>query len=105
MWKKFTRGSGGDSQLENQLATPHAQPSRSLGLPPTPTGRQGSQQILRQEQDVGAVFQLCDRISAFVYGESELPGREKCPVERCARPMGIPVRLTCSDEAISVAIA
>ena len=49
------------------------------------------------------MFQLCDRISAFVYGESELP--DKCPVELYALPMSIPGRLTCSDKAISVAIA
>jgi len=48
-------------------------------LPPTPTGRQASLQLPRQEQDAGAVFQLCDRISAFVYGESKPDENDGCP--------------------------
>ena len=72
MWKKWStpKTFAGDSQ--DNLGTPLSQQSRSLGLPPTPTGRQASQHLPRQEQDGSAVFQLCERISAFAYGKSKL---------------------------------
>ena len=70
MWKKWStpKSFAGDSQ-DNNLGTPLSQQSRSLGLPPTPTGRQALQHLPRQEQEGSAVFQLCERISAFAYGE------------------------------------
>lgn len=81
MWKKWStpKSFAGDSQ-DNHLGTPLSQQSRSLGLPPTPTGRQASQHLPRQEQDGGAVFQLCDRISGFAYGESEQNTEDDYPL-------------------------
>ena len=67
MWKLLgtPKATPGDSQAGSSPR------HRSATYPSTPLGRQGSQALQRTDQDAGGLQQLCDRISAFVYGECD----------------------------------
>ncbi len=70
MWKLLgtPKASASESFSDGQAATPHG--SRIPGTPSAPLARPGTQNFPRSDQEQGAVQQLCERISAFVYGES-----------------------------------
>ncbi len=73
MWKLLgtPKASASESFTDSQSGTP-CHGSRIIGTPSASSARPGLQTFQRPDQEQGTVQQLCERISAFVYGKARI---------------------------------
>ena len=71
MWKLLgtPKAAAVDSNPDAKTGTPQSHGPRGVGASSAVAGRTGSQSLQRPDQESGALLQLCERISAFVFGE------------------------------------